>query len=423
MMKLCSRWLLGRAALTLATALGIASPRLAQAQTWVDARQGPALREILTIDATGEDTWLWGAEDVANNGDAFPNAEQAIDARTVYAATDSARFYARVYFSITGADPGEVTTYVFLDTDRSVATGGHATGSELDANLTDDPTEGGYEYVIRVQRANDGTTSGAIFQFSNTSRQFVLASAQPTQLSTEAGVFLDPLRVNQNAHGYIQSAVDLNLLSLGQTCATAVFVRTTNQGQNFGPGDLVVGRKADCTPTFTNGNPDVIINPPERCTRNEQCPNAGICVNGDCRLTAACIDEANCNSDQQCLDGRCVYRGGTGCTNDNQCDGLVCDQGQCVVCINDNACGAGRVCGPDGRCTTASTGTATQTSTSTSTSATSDAGIALLPGERIQGGACACRTIGHRSSHWFGVVGLLGLAAALARGIKRERNR
>jgi hypothetical protein len=422
-MKLCFHSLFAHAALIMSVAVGIAIPRLAHAQTWVNTRQGPALRELLTIDATGEDHWLWGAEDVANNGPAFSNAEQSIDARTVYVATDGARFYSRVYFSVTGNDPGEVTTYVFLDTDRNIATGGPAAGSELDANLTEDPSEGGYEYVIRVQRANNGNPTGSIFEFNRTSMQFVLAGAQPNQLTTEAGSFLDPIRVNQNAHGYIQSAVDLNLINVTETCQVGIFIRTTNQGQNLGPGDLVVGRKSDCAPPLTDGNPDVIINPPNQCTRNDQCPNGGICINGVCRLTVACIDDTNCDPTQRCLEGRCVYRGGNGCAGDTECDGLICEQGQCVACTNDTACGAGRVCGPDGRCTTAPNGTATQTSTSTSTSAASDAGIALVPGERIQGGACACSTVGGRGRHWAGLVSLLGLAAVLARGIKREHSR
>ncbi len=414
-----------RCCLLIATAaLTFGSTRLAYAQTWVNDRQGPALREILTVDATGENNWIWGSEDVANNGlAAFPTGEQAIDARTVYVATDATRFYSRVYFSVIDAEPGELTSYVFLDTDRNVSTGGPASGGGLDASFGDDPTEGGYEYVIRVRRTSSGSTEGAILQFSVLSRQFEVASIQPTQLTAETGSFLDPIRINQNTHGYLQSVVDMSAINLSQSCQIGIFVRTTNQGQNLGAGDLVVGRKMACTPTLTDGNPDIIVNPPDRCTSNDQCPNGGICVNGVCRLTPACIIDADCANGLRCFDGRCVYRDGGGCTDSGDCNGLVCEQGQCVACTTDVSCGSGLVCGPDGRCTPAPNGTSTSTSTSTSNAAASDAGLSLLPGERLQGGACACTTIGGRGDGWFGLVGILGLSALLARGIKRERGR
>jgi hypothetical protein len=315
-----------------------------------------------------------------------------------------------------GAAPGEVTTYVFLDTDGSTATGGPATGTELDASFTDDPTDGGYEYVIRVQRTANGTAEGAIFQFSNTSRRFESVNASPIQLTVETGSFLDPIRINQNDHGYLQSVVDLNLINLTQACQAGIFVRTTNQTQSLGAGDLVVGRKMDCTPTFTGGNPDIIVNPPNHCTNGDQCPNGGLCVNGGCRLTPACILDANCDNDHTCLDGRCVYRGGNVCNNVNDCNGLVCDQGQCVACTNSKQCGTGMACSPDGTCITAPSGT------STSTTAASDAGLSLLPGERLQGGACACSAAGSRGGGWLGLAGLLGLGLCvlLARKLMRK---
>ena len=412
-MKFYSRWSCGPCLLFTAATLGVTLPRLVHAQTWVDSRQGPALTEILTIDATGENYWLWGSEDVANNGLAvFPVAEQAIDARTAYVATDSARFYSRIYFSVAGAAPEEVTTYVFLDTDRNTATGGPATGGELDASFTDDPTEGGYEYVIRVQHTSSGAAEGAILQFSNTSRRFESVNALPIQLTAETGSFLDPIRINQNAHGYLQSVVDLNLINLTQACQAGIFVRTTNQTQGLGVGDLVVGSKMDCTPT-TGGNPDIIANPPDRCTNSDQCPNGGICVNGGCLLSAACIIDANCANAQACLDGRCVYRGGDACNDNTDCNGLVCNRGQCVACTDNNQCGTGMTCGPDGSCITEPSGT--------STSATSDAGLSLLPGERLQGGACACNAVGSRGGGWLGLAGLLGLvfSVLLARKLMR----
>ena len=422
-MQLCSKLLCGRCLLVAASALVFSATRLAHAQTWVNNRQGPALREILAIDATGEPNWIWGAEDVAGNGvNNFPAAEQAIDARTVYVNTDANRFYSRVYFSVAGNDPGEVTTYVFLDTDQNNATGGSAAATELEAAFAEDPTNGGYEYVIKVQRANDGTTTGSIYQFANASRRFELATAQPGQLAAESGQFLDPIRINQNAHGYIQSVVDFNLVNLTQTCQADVFVRTTNQTQSLGDGDLTVGLKRACAPTFTNDIPTVLVNPPDQCRVNADCPNDGLCINGACRFALYCIDDADCAANQVCTNGRCVYRGGNGCTTDAECDGLICRQGQCVACTTDNSCGPGMLCGPDGRCVISSTGTSTSTSTSTATAVASDAGL-LAPGERIQGGACACSTVGSKGRGWLGLFGLLGLSMVLGRSIKRERNR
>src|SRR4051794_40659224 len=76
------------------------SSAIAAAATWVNNRTTPRLAEIVAVDAAGEPGWPYGAEDVAGDGAAtFSPAEQTIDIRTAYAATDSARFWARVYFS------------------------------------------------------------------------------------------------------------------------------------------------------------------------------------------------------------------------------------------------------------------------------------------------------------------------------------
>jgi hypothetical protein len=416
-MQLRSKLLCGRCLLVAASALVFSTTRLAQAQTWVNSRQGPALREILMVDATGEPNWIWGREDVAGDGlNAFSNSEQAIDARTAYVTIEANRFYSRVYFSVAGNDPGEVTTYVFLDTDQNSATGGTAAATELDPAFAADPTNGGYEYVIAVQRASDGSTLGSVYQFTNATRRFEIVSAQPNQIATETGQFLDPIRINQDAHGYLQSDVDLNLVNLDQACATDIFVRTTNQTQSLGSGDLIVGRKIPCVPVFTNDIPNVILNPPDQCTSNADCPNNGICINGVCRLAVPCRDDNDCATDQVCTNGRCVYVGGNTCVDNADCNGLVCEQRQCVACTNDALCGRNMVCGPDGRCVNANGGTSTTTSTSTATST----GLAQ---EHIQGGACACSTVGAQGRGWLGLFGLLGLSMVLGRSINRERNR
>ena len=432
----------------------------AQAQTWVGNRQGPSLVEILAIDATGEPNWLWGAEDVAGNGNTFPANEQAIDARTVYVATDATRFYSRVYFSVPQAEPGEVTTFVLIDADQNPATGGSSAAAELDANFTADPTNGGYEYAIKVQRAANGTATGSVWHFDETSRFFSQVTLQPGQVLAESNFFLDPLRVNEPIHGYVQSSVELAQVGLTQACAANIFVRTTNQTQALGAGDLVVGLAEPCVPTLnTNNNvPVVVTTPPARCTINAECPNGGICVNGDCVFAPPCVIDADCPATDRCNNGRCVVVGGTACVDSSTCNGLLCQRGVCVVCPNDAACGAGFVCGPDGRCVaggppipcsnsstcnglvcqqgqcvTCSAAVACEAGLvcgtdgrclATSTTVPSDAGqMYVAPGEKLQGGACACRTPFARGKGVIGLVSLLGLSLLLGRRVKRERDR
>ena len=427
-MYLHSQSFQGRCLVVAVSMLLASAAHLAHAQTWANNRQGPTLREILTIDATGESGWLWGAEDVAGNGlDNFPQAEQAIDARTVYVDSDANRFYSRVYFSITDNPPGAVTTYVFVDADQSTTTGGSAAAQELEAAFTDDPTDGGYDFVIKTQRTADGATTGAIYQYNTTTRQFGVNPTQPSQIDFESGQFLDPIRINQNVHGYIQSSVDPTLLNLTQACAANIFVRTTTQASNLGDGDLVVGTKTACAPTYTDNIPTVIVTVAQGCTSNAECPNNGLCINGICRVAIPCAVDADCQAEQVCTtDGRCVYQGGNACVNDVDCNGLICRQRVCVVCATDAECGRGLVCASDGRCLNVQGGTATLTSTATSTATSTTAsqqGPSLANGEKLQGGACACSTVGAHGRGWLGAAGLFGLLMMLGRSIKRERSR
>jgi len=333
-------------------------PTLAQTITWVGNRPGPALTEILTIDATGELNWPYGREDVAGDGlNNFAQAEQAIDARTVYVATDTNRFYSRVYFSIPGAQPGNVTTFVFIDADQNATTGGSASGAELDASLTANAANVGYDYAIKVQRTGNNATSGSIWRYDGATRAFAEIATQAPQIIAETNFGLDPIRVGvpQDIHGYIQSSVELAQINLQPACQASILVRTTNQTTTLGVGDLDVGAAANCVqPAAPN---PVIVVPPPGCTTNAECPNGGICLNGTCILAPACAVNLDCGAGYICETGRCVFVGGTPCVNSSNCDGLVCQQGQCVVCVNDAACGAGFVCAPDGRCLAAGTGT------------------------------------------------------------------
>ncbi len=357
-MYLVSRLLSPRSLALLAPLALSLLPRPTQAQTvtWVGNRPGPALTEILTIDATGELNWPYGREDVAGDGlNTFTLPEQAIDARTVYVATDANRFYSRVYFSIPAAEPGNVTTFVFIDADQNTATGGIASGAELDLNATS--TNSGYEYAIKVQRTANNTTVGSLWGYNTVTQAFTQIATQAPQIVTETNFALDPIRlgVPQDIHGYIQSSVELAQLGpMTQTCQASILVRTTNQTTSLGAGDLDVGTATNCVQPAAP-NPVVVV-PPPGCTTNAECPNGGICVNGDCVLAPACAVNADCGAGYICDVGRCVFVGGTQCVNSSNCDGLICQQGQCVVCLNDAACGAGFVCAPDGRCLAAGTG-------------------------------------------------------------------
>ena len=434
----------------------------ALAQTWVGNRAGPALVEILTIDATGEPNWLWGAEDVAGNGaNNFPIAEQAIDARTVYVATDATRFYSRVYFSIPQAEPGDVTTFVLIDADQNTATGGRASSTDLDPNFSTDPTIGGYDYAIKVARSGNGAMLSTLWRFDNVTQVFTEFATQPDQVLTESNFFVDPLRVNEIIHGYVQSSVELGLVGLTQACNARIFVRTTNQTANLGVGDLDVGSAENCVPTLNpDNNVPVVVIPPVGCTSDAECPNGGVCVNGNCQFARPCIVNADCPPTDACNDGRCVVVGGNACVDSSTCNGLVCQGGRCVVCANNGACGPGFVCGPDGRCVAGNTPiTCIDSSTCNglicpqgqcvpctsdatcgtgfvcgtdgrclasngNTTVPSDAGqIYLAPGERLQGGACACRNALGRSEGILGLVSLLGLVVLLGRNVKREHER
>jgi hypothetical protein len=123
----------------------------AHAQTWAAGRTTPSLAEIVAIDATGEQGWPYGSEDVAGDGATFMQQEQSLDIRTAYAVTDAMDFWVRVYVSDTAAAGGNIIVYVFVDADMNAGTGGGADATQVDAALVGDPTPGGYEYIIAIQ--------------------------------------------------------------------------------------------------------------------------------------------------------------------------------------------------------------------------------------------------------------------------------
>jgi hypothetical protein len=396
--------MLGRlATATVVGALTVAlGPGVARAQTWSNARQGPDLVELFAIDRTGETDWVYGLEDVAGDGlDTFAQQEQSIDIRTAYASTDATQFWARVYVSDTAAPGGNITAYVFIDTDRNASSGGSAAATVIDPSFDSDTSNGGYEYVLGF-RGNQSITG--IWEF--TAGAWAPKTFPPPQAAAEAGTFLDPIRLNGDVHGYLQGKVNLDVVGLTQACSANLYVRTTN---NTGKGDLEVGQIAPCVPADSNQNgvPDP-IEQAGGCTTDAQCANGGVCVNGACIFARACAVEADCPNGYTCTNGRCVVKPtGTTCSATTECNGLVCTGGQCVACTpGGTECGSGYVCGPDGRCT--------------NSSGTGPTGVTVAPGDEIQGGACACTMPGASGRGAFASA-LLALPLALFARRRRRR--
>ncbi len=375
------------------------------AQTWVGGRSGPALTEIFAIDATGEPAWLYGAEDVAGDGiDVFKQQEQSIDIRTAYAATDAQRFWVRVYVSDANAAGGNVTGYVFIDADRNAGTGGPAAAPEIDAKLAPSSVAGGYEYVVGI-RGN--ASIGGVWQWNGGASQYQTKNVNPSQASAETGSVLDPILINTPAHGYLQANINLGEVGLTEQCTANLYVRTVNETAALGAGDLEVGQVGPCVPADgdSDGVPDLTV-PKSGCTSDAQCPNGGVCVSGKCVLAVPCAVDGDCPAGRTCQAGRCVFVPSGNCTTNSECNGLWCNSGQCAACTMDDQCGAGRRCGPDGRCISASGG------------GTGGAGVTLDPEDEIQGGACTCGTAPAR-----GAGGLLLLLSPLLFALRRRSRR
>lgn len=362
----------------------------------------PSLREIVAIDATGETAWLWGAEDVAGDGLAvFMPQEQSIDVRTGYATTDATRFWARVYVSEPNGVGGNVIAFVFIDTDQSTSTGGSALAPEINAALASDPSPGGYERVLAIR--GNGMLEG-VWSWRSGPNNYAQDTIMANQFAGEAGKDLDPIRIGGTTHGYVQGAIDLDLVGLTTVCTANLFIRTVNTAPGQTAQDLDVGAAGSCVPRDDDRDrvPDV-LKPPSMCTEDAQCPNHGLCSGGRCFLAEPCAIAAECASGQECsADGRCVVPPGASCANSGECGELVCRDSRCSACLpGTTECGADRKCGPDGRCV-----------------ATGDIPFVLGAGEAVEGGACNCRGVGRGRS----IVGAAFLVLVLVLVRARRRS-
>jgi hypothetical protein len=371
----------------------------AWAQTWVDGRSTPGLEEIVAVDKTGEPNWLYGFEDLAGDGMTFQQQEQSIDIRTAYASTDADRFWARIYVADANQAGGNVTVFVFIDSDKTTTTGGSAAATEIDPRFDSDPSNGGYEHALEI----GGNGSIAVWDWQMPMSTFMRMVPPDTQATAENGQDADPIEINGDLHGYLQGSVDHALVGLTAACNADLFFRSIQQG-GTGTGDLDVGTVGPCVPADANddGVPDVVV-PPSGCTSDAQCPGGGVCVNGECIVPQPCADDGDCDPDERCsADVICVPVGGGACDSNFDCGDLVCRDDVCQPCTpGSDECGAGRVCASDGRCV---------------------GGVTLLPGQEAQGGAFTCAT-GARTRPLAAFAALaLGAAALLYRRRRRPRS-
>ncbi|XXX73812.1 hypothetical protein WMF30_39820 [Sorangium sp. So ce134] len=369
------------APLAVGAALAVALvPESSSAQTWTGGRVTPVLDEIVAIDRTGEPRWPYGDEDVAGDGEAtFADPERSIDFRTAYAVADAGRLWVRAYVSGTTAVGAQATLFVFIDADKNRGTGGSAEATEIDPRFTADASMGGYEYVLAVN--GDGTLL-RVWQFG-ASGSYEPVTITDTQAAAEVGTDVDPLLIGDPTRAYAQGSVDLGVVGVDATCNVNLYFRSVNDAPGLGQGDLDIGLFAPCVASDGDGDrvPDVIV-PSSGCTRDADCAGAGVCVEGDCVLPVSCVDDADCDADEDCSpDHRCVPVPSGSCTSNDDCNGLVCVGGQCGPCaLGGDECGDDARCAPTGRCVEGAA----------SSGAGGPGEPDLLPGDAVQGGACAC---------------------------------
>jgi len=361
--------------------------RLASAQTWEGDRTTPHLGEVLVVDATGESAWPFGTESL----------DPEVDVRSVYEAQGTSQAWFRFYVSSRNEPLPEFVVYVFVDDDEDPSTGGRAEIPEIDPALTDDPSDGGYEFVVRTPA---DATQQEVWEWDG--EAWVDAGVQPSRLESEVGTDTDPLLFGSATHGYLQAMIDFGVAGLEASCHANLYFRATRTDATADEGDLDIGDAVACQPRDGNGDrvPDVIV--VARCTDDADCPGGGVCVDGECVIPVGCATAADCASDEECVDGVCVAQGGDDCDSDADCDGLVCDDGTCAPCTSDAQCDGGR-CGPDGRCIDADS---TSPHPGGVAGAGPEYGLELDAGDEVRGGACKCQAPGRAGGQggWWAML-------------------
>jgi hypothetical protein len=294
--------------------------------TWSNGTT-PHLGQIFAIDATGEANWLWGAEDVLGDGvGTFTAAEQSLDLRTAYASTNATQLWTRVYVSSTAAADTTLTVFVFVDSDRNVATGGGTNSTTLSPAFTTEKSPGGYDYVFGI--LGNGTIAN-VWQWQTTpSPSYVVVTTTPAQAAAEVGADVDPIRIGPASHAYVQGRIDLSIVGLTQACDANLYVRSA---RSSGASDLDMTYTTSCVPAKTNGVPTIVLQP--GCTSDAQCPQNGVCQNGTCIVAQPCATKADCPANDICTaDGRCVPSTGACTPGGTDCAGTRCaPNGTCVA--------------------------------------------------------------------------------------------
>ncbi len=392
----------------------------ANAQSWTNARQTPRVTDILEVDQTGESGWPFGSEDVAGDGlGIFTAVEQGHDLRSAYVDTASGRLWLRVYVSSENQPPTALKLFLFIDSDANPSTGGPAHGATLDPRLDDDPSSGGYEHVVVLTAAVPEPT---IWDWSDAELGYVEAAIPDGRAEQSRGTDVDPLQLGESRHGYLQVEVDLAAIGTTDGCASRLFVRSVTDDDGAGDGDQELGEKNQCIAADTDS--DGVLDPyvPAECSRNDDCPLWGLCVDGHCALPRACEDDPDCRDDEICtVDGRCVAAGGAECDDSEDCDGLVCDGGECVACTpNGSDCGPNALCGPDGLCVPSSDTAGAGGDSGRGDGGGGAAGLSLEEGEEVSGGAFRCTVTSQRPS-LLGVI--LGASSVLLLSRRRGQRR
>lgn len=393
----------------------------ATAATWTGQRTTPHIRDLVAVDRTGEPGWIFGPEDVADDGlGMFTVEEQAIDLRTAYMATAEGRLFLRTYVSGEAAPDETLRVYVFIDRDENPNTGGDAVAPEIDPTFTLDVSDGGYDYVIAMQA---GTEVGGVWEWRRQTEQFEPMALPPLAAVAESGTDLDPLRLFADVHGYLQVALDAPQLGITPSCDANVFIRSTTTD---GGGDIDLGELARCIARDDDRNAvaDIIEDDSvdAGCDDDDQCPASALCIQGVCRYPGYCRSDADCGDDESCdANDVCRARDSGTCSAETACaGGLVCvDDSTCRACTSDAACEDGERCAASGRCVDDDSPNGASTGTGPGPGIPL---VSLSTGQEIQGGAGACGlTPGSKPRPWLAILAVLAAAAAFMLVRRRRR--
>lgn len=402
----------------------------AEAQTWSGSETVPLLRELVTVDATGEQFEFLEKEDIFGDGSVFLTAESQLDARSAYVVTDESTLSVRVTVASETPPAETMQAYLFIDADQRSTTGGSAAAETIEAAFTSDPSGGGYEFVLMIPA--DGELP-QLWAWSPTESSFELVpEVNAANAESATGAATDPVVGLRS--GYLQARVDLDLVGLTPACNAELFFRSVSGDAELpGEGDLVIGEAAPCHAHDSDGDgvPDA-ADPPE-CTRDGDCPAGGLCVDGECVIAVDCRADGDCPGDEECERGTCIPRPAGRCEDPTDCGDLVCDDGTCVACTTSPQCGDGRTCAPGGRCVEHAPGSGGRDSGGTGGAGArrSDAesggepglGLPLRPGDEVRGGAFKCSASGRHVPGAVGLPFLLWAGGVVARRRARRQLR